>query len=218
MTKLATFLTTLLLAAPLAAEGQQAGKVWRIGYLRTTPVSSAPHLTEAFQQGLRELGYVEGQNVAIEFRDAEGNPERLPVLASELVRLKVDVLVTSGTQATSAAKQATSVIPIVMAVSADAVGTGLVTTLARPGGNVTGLTFISPELARKRLALLKEAFPKASRVAILWNPDAIHTGLEYKETQSAAKTLGVTLHSVEVRAPDALADAFSSIVKLARTR
>ena len=154
-----------------------------------------------------------GQNTVIEFRDAGGTSERLPVLASELVRLKVDVIVATGTQAILAAKQATPVIPIVMSAAGDAVGTGLVASLARPGGNVTGLTYISPETSGKRLQLLKEAFPRTARVAILWNPADPPRVLEYKETQSAATTLGLTLQSVEVRGARGFDGAFAAITQ-----
>ena len=175
----ATF--ALSLAAPLAVQAQERAKVWRIGYLQTGPAAGSRY-RDAFRQGLREVGYVEGQNVVIEFRYAEGKPDRLDGLASELVRLKVDVIVTTGTQPTVAAKRATSVTPIVMALSGDAVGTGLVGSLARPGGNVTGLTYISTELAGKRLEILKEILPRLSRVAVLWNPEDPPRVLEYKES------------------------------------
>src|SRR5437773_7228414 len=200
---LAVALALGVLADPLAAEAQQAGKMWRIGYLQTPPASTTP-IRDAFRQGLSDLGYVEGRNLVIEFRDAGAKPERLAALASELVRLKVDVIVATGTQAISAAKQATSVIPIVMTVSGDAVGTGLVASLARPSGNVTGLTLITPESAGKRLELLKEAFPKTSRIAVLWNPTDPPRLLEYKQTQDAAKLLGLMLQSVEVRSSEEL--------------
>ncbi len=209
---LAVALALGVLADPLAAEAQQAGKMWRIGYLQTPPASTTP-IRDAFRQGLRDLGYVEGRNLVIEFRDAGAKPERLAALASELVRLKVDVIVATGTQAISAAKQATSVIPIVMTVSGDAVGTGLVASLARPSGNVTGLTLITPESAGKRLELLKEAFPRTSRVAVLWNPTDPPRLLEYKQTQDAAKLLGLMLQSVEVRSSEELEGAFSAITR-----
>src|SRR5712692_5133480 len=158
-----------LLAAPLAAEAQQAGKVPRIGFLALNRAAN-PHLPEAFRQGLRDLGYVEGRNVVIEYRDAEGNLERLPALAAELVALKVDVIVVGGRLHALAAKQATRTLPIVFAAVADPVGSGLVTSLARPGGNVTGLSNLAPDLVGKCLELLKEAVPGVSRVAVLWQP------------------------------------------------
>ena len=146
-----------LLAAPLATEAQQTGKVWRIGVLETTPVALNAANLEAFRQGLRELGYVERQNYAIEYRSADGRPERFPDLAAELVRLKVDLILTRGTPAVLAAKDATQTIPIVMATSGDPLGTGVVSGLARPGGNVTGLSN-SPELVGKQLELLRRRF------------------------------------------------------------
>jgi putative ABC transport system substrate-binding protein len=158
-------------AAPLAAEAQQAAKVTRIGYLSAN-LAASPHLPEAFHQGLRDLGYVEGRNVVTEYRYAEGKVERLPALAAELVALKVDVIVASGTLAALAAKQATSALPIVFSPAGDPVGSGLVTSLARPGGNVTGLSAFAPELVGKRLELLKQAVPGVSRVAVLWQPGA----------------------------------------------
>ena len=148
-----------LLAAPLATEAQQAGKVPRIGYLSSN-LAGGLHMTEAFRQGLRDLGYVEGRNLMIEYRDAEGNLERLPALAAELVALKVDVIFVGGaTSFALAAKQATKTIPIVFAAAPDPVGSGLVTSLARPGGNVTGLSALAPELVGKRLEQLKQAVP-----------------------------------------------------------
>ena len=156
-------------AAPLAAEAQQAAKIARIGYLATNPATS-PHLREASLQGLRDLGYVEGRNLVIEYREAEGKADRLPALAAELVALKVDVIVASGTLAALAAKQATRTLPIVFSPAGDPVGSGLVTSLARPGGNVTGLSAFAPELVGKRLELLKQAVPGVSRVAVLWQP------------------------------------------------
>jgi len=166
------FLGTLtggLLAAPLVAEAQQAAKVARIGYLGTNRAAN-PHLHEALRQGLRDLGYVEGRNLVIEYRDAEGKVERLPALAPELVALNVDVIVAPGTPQALAAKQATRTIPIVFTAAFDPVTDGLVTSLARPGGNVTGLATLSSELVGKNLEQLKQAVPGVSRVAILWQP------------------------------------------------
>src|SRR5438067_10113612 len=154
-------------AAPLAADGQQAAKVARIGYLANNPATS-PYLREAFLRGLRDLGYVEGRNLVIEYREAEGKADRLPALAAELVALKVDVIVASGTLAALAAKQATSALPIVFSPAGDPVGSGLVTSLARPGGNVTGLSLLYSELVAKWLEQLKQAIPGISRVAVLW--------------------------------------------------
>jgi putative ABC transport system substrate-binding protein len=166
--RLAFGITLLLggLFSPLAAEAQQAAKMARIGYLAPN-LAAAPHLSEAFRQGLRDLGYVEGRNVVIEYRFAEGKPERLPALAAELVALKLDVIVASNTPTALAAKQATRTIPIVFSFAADPVTSGLVTSLARPGGNVTGLSLLFPELVGKSLEQLKQAVPRVSRVAVL---------------------------------------------------
>jgi len=156
-----------LLAAPRAAGAQKAGKVWKIGVLWTSSPSLVSPAQAALRQGLRELGYVEGQNIAVEDRYAENNPERLRELAAELVRLRADVIVTQGTPAAKAAKEATRTVPIVMTLVGDPVGMGLISSFARPGGNVTGLSNIASELNSKRLALLKEAVPKLSRLAVL---------------------------------------------------
>src|SRR5712691_7798357 len=161
-----------LLAAPLAGEAQQAAKVARIGYLASN-LTASPHVREAFRQGLRDLGYVEGRNLVIEYRDAEGKVERLPTLAAELVALKVDVILVPGTLPALAAKQATKTIPLVFAAVGDAVTDGLVASLARPGGNITGLSALTPELVGKRLEQLKQAVPGVSRVAVLWQPGAV---------------------------------------------
>src|ERR1700693_3307098 len=187
-------LTGGLLAAPLAAEAQRGGKVARIGYLSTN-LAGNPRLHEAFRQGLRDLGYVEGRNVVIEYRDAEGKFERLPALAAELVALKVDVIVAAdGTPPALAAKQATKTIPIVFAFAGDPVTSGLVTSLARPGGNVTGLTGLGPELVGKRLELLTQAVPGVSRVAVLWQPGGHGERTDkdmLQEADVAARALGV---------------------------
>lgn len=157
--------------------------------------------TDAFRAGLREFGYVEGKNVMIEFRSAEGRFERLPAMAEELVRLKVDVIITAGTPATRAAKAATQKIPIVIAAVGDAVGVGLVESLARPGGNITGLTYFAPELAAKQLELLKETFPQAARMAFVVNPDNPAMVPAERSVAAAAKALGIELEVFEVRAP-----------------
>src|SRR5881396_1746604 len=191
----------VLLASPLVAQAQPAGKIARIGYLSGS-LAAGPHLPEAFRQGLRDLGYVEGRNVVIEYRDAEGEPERFPALAAELVALKVDVIVAPVTPAALAAKQATRTLPIVFAVAADPVGSGLVTSLARPGGNVTGLSLLSPELVGKRLELLKQAVPGVSRVAVLWHPGDYGERTEkdmLNEADVAARALGMRLQLVEAR-------------------
>ena len=159
-------------ALPFAAEAQQAARVARIGYL-TPNLAASLHLREAFRQGLRDLGYVEGRNVVLEYRDADGKLERLPTLVAELIALKVDVIVAPNTVGVLAAKQATKTIPIVFAVAADPVASGLVTSLARPGGNVTGLSILAPELVGKRLELLIQVVPGVSRVAVLWQPGGL---------------------------------------------
>jgi ABC-type uncharacterized transport system substrate-binding protein len=181
-----------LLAAPLAAEAQPTGKIYRIGFL--SPSSSAdPSILDAFREGLRELGYVEGRNIAIASRWAAGKYERLPGLAAELVRLKMDVIVTAAVPAIRAAKEATSTIPIIMAVVVDPVATGLVASLARPGGNITGLSSMAPEVTGKQLEMLKEVVPTASLVAVLWNPTNAGNAPQVRRAQDAARALGVRL-------------------------
>ena len=193
-------LTTALLSTVPFVEAQQPKKIPRIGFLRSSDYPSA--YMEAFKQGLRELGYVEGQNIAIEYRYAEGKAERYRDLATELVRLKVDVIVVGGgVGATSAAKQATNTIPIVMAHASDPVGAGLVASLARPGGNVTGLSAVSRDLTGKRLELLKETLPKVSRIAVLYQPTPPKLA-QFKETEKTAQSLGVQLQSLEVQSPN----------------
>src|SRR6266542_624930 len=198
----------LLLAAPLAAEGQPAG-TWQIGYLETSSPSSARlQLLEAFRQGLRELGYVEGKNIALVSRFGEGRPDQIQHFAAELVGLKVDILVTSGTPASQAAKQATRTIPIVMTQLADPVGAGLVASLGRPGGNITGLTTQDPDLAGKRLQLLLEVVPKVSRLAVLLDETNPGNAFIARGTQAAARSAGVHLQSLGVRDPGELERAF----------
>jgi len=167
-------LGAMLLALSVPSEAQQPGKIPRLAYLslRSGPSSNR----EAFKQGLRELGYIEGQTITIAYRHGGGNPDRFPALAAELVRLKVDVIVSASAAAVLALKQVTGTIPVVFAAVSDPIGAGLVTSLARPGGNVTGLTSLSPELSRKRLELLKETFSKVSRVAVLWDPTGTRGG------------------------------------------
>jgi putative ABC transport system substrate-binding protein len=205
-------LTVGTFALPLAAAAQQAGKVPRIGFLFYGSPGPSPEV-EAFRQGLRELGYVEGQNIAIDYRFASGQVERLPELAAELVRLKVDVIVTPTTPASLAAKQATSTIPIVFAGVADAVGAGLITSFARPGGNITGLASISAELGGKRLELLKEVVPKASRVAVLYNPADRSNVLALRVLQESAPALRLTLQPLEVRGPGEFEGAFVAMTR-----
>lgn len=193
-----------------AARAQQTAKVSRIGYLGTSSPSLERHALDAFRQKLRELGQVEGKNIAIEYRWAEGKDDRLPELAAELVRLKPDVIVTTGTPGTLAAKQATNTIPIIFASVGDPVSAGLVASYTRPDGNVTGFTFTGPELEGKRLQILKEVVPGLSRVAALWNPVSMG-GEFYRQTQVAAAALSVRLQPVEARRADDLNQAFATI-------
>jgi putative ABC transport system substrate-binding protein len=204
-------LTLSLLAVPLAADAQQPAKVPRVGWLSDGMRAGARSpLHEAFLHGLRNLGYVEGQNLVIERRDAEGKLERLPDLAAQLVGLKVDVIVTTGgVPATSAAKRATSTIPIVMADAGDPVGAGLVASLGRPGENVTGLSVMDPDLTGKRLQLLKEVAPTIARVAVLYNPSYPATVVGMRDAQAAGPALGLTILPIEVRASDELEDQFA---------
>ena len=199
-------------AWPLAARAQQPGKKFRVGYLGISSPSLEPHYVEAFRQKLRELGHVDGENIAIEYRWAEGQDDRLPNLASELVRLKPDVIVTTGTPGALAAMQATKTIPIVMASSADPVGSGLVSSLARPEGNVTGFTILGPQLEGKRLEVLKQAVPGLSRLAVLWNPSNPGIVSYFETVKDAGRTLRISLDPVvEVRRTDELDNAFTAI-------
>jgi putative ABC transport system substrate-binding protein len=203
-----------LLVTSIAAEAQQTARVWRIGFLSIVSEPTSPYRA-AFLQGLRELGYVEGQSIAVDFRLAGGKTELLPGLAADLVRSKVDVIFAASTQEARAAKEATDTIPIVVGVTGDAVGTGLVASLAQPDGNVTGLTRVAPELSGKQLELLKEALPRLTRVGVLWNPVNLPTRLEWRETQSAAERLGITVVSAEV---SGVADVQSAILAMAQER
>ena len=203
----------VLLAVAVIAEAQQPKKIAKIGYLLPSTPAAAAHLLEAFRQGLRELGYVEGKTIVMELRYGEAKAERLPELARELVRLKVDVIVTATDVAIAAVKRETQTIPIVMGNSTDPVGTGFVASLARPGGNITGLSRMSPELSGKRLELLKEVVPGLSRVAFLWNPDVRGAVLDYKEAESAAGSLRLQLQSVEVVRAEDFDRAFSAVTK-----
>ena len=206
-------LGALLFALSFPAQAQQAKKVPRIGYLSALSQPADSYRSEAFRQGLRELGYVEKKNITIEYRYAEGKLDLLPALAAELVRLKVDIIVTQSTLDAYAARQSTSTIPIVMTASGDAVGTGLVASLARPGGNITGLTTLSRELSGKRLELLKEAVRGLSRVAVLWNAADPDKARDVEETQLQARTLGLELHSLEVRGPNDFDGAFQTATR-----
>jgi len=197
---LAVVLTISILTAPLGAEAVEAGKTARIGYLLLSPLAETPSAErQAFLQGLRELGYDEGHNVFIEYRSAAWNRELLPDLAAELVGRKVDVILTAGPQATLAAREATQTIPIVMIVEVDPIESGLVTSLSRPGANVTGFSGNLAGLGGKRLELLREAVPHVSHVSVIWNPGNPAATAEWKETQAAARSLGMKFESVEVR-------------------
>ncbi len=206
-------LAVSLLAPPLAAGAEQAPRIAKIGWLAPATPAAQAHLLEAFRQGLRELGHVEGKTFVLVPRYSEAKAERLPDLARELVSLKVDVIMVSGDPAIAAVKQQTRTIPIVMTVSTDPLGTGFVASLARPGGNVTGLSMISPELSGKRLELLREAVPRLSRVAFLWNPDVRGAVLDYNQTEGAARSLGLQLQSVEAARAEDLDRAFSAIME-----
>jgi ABC-type uncharacterized transport system substrate-binding protein len=205
-------LSILLLVAVVAvgtiAKAQQSAKIPRIGFLSTASLSSLAARLDAFRQGLRALGYVEGQNIVIEYRSAEGNPDRLPELAAELVRLKVDIIFAAATTPTRAAKQATSTIPIVMGNPGDPIQSGFIASLARPGGNITGLSSVSSDLAGKRVELLKEVIPKLSRVAFFGIPGS--SDIIRKETESVARLLKVQVISPEIRRPDDLEKAFGT--------
>jgi putative ABC transport system substrate-binding protein len=200
------------LSAPLAGEAQAPAKVPRIGFLGVTRAEDAAYALEAFRRGLRELGWVEGQNIVIEYRYADGRSERLPALAAELVGLKVDVIMAGSMPAIPAAKNATNTIPIVMGLSADPVAEGVVGSLARPGGNITGLTFFAGlEIIGKQLQLLKEAVPGVRRVAVLLNPaNRAHT-LWGREAEAAARALGLQLQRHEVRGPNELGGVFAAM-------
>jgi putative ABC transport system substrate-binding protein len=203
-------LAVLLLASAPLAQAQQPGKVARIGFLASGSVASSAPLVQAFRQGLRESGYVEGKSIIIEYRYGEGRLERLPGLVADLVRLKVDIIVTGGRPSTRAGKQATSTIPIVMAAAGNPVGNGFVASLARPGGNITGLTTIRGDLTGKRLELLKEVATKISLVAVLWGPPAASN---FESSKVLARSLGLELQSLEVRGPEDLQGAFRAAAK-----
>jgi len=215
MRTLGVILSLLLgiLAAPLCAGAQQPAKAPRIALLSGGSASSPSLDIDAFRWQLRELGYVEGHNVVIEYRYAEGRYDRFPDLAAELVRLGVDIIVTQGTPATRAAQQATTTIPIVMATTGDPVGTGLVASLARPGGNLTGSSFFFSEIAAKRLQLLRETVPGVTRVAVLWNPANPVHGPAVKAIEDAARSLAIKLQRLELRAPGEFDSVLSAISK-----
>ena len=216
VTRPTTAVVLLLLSASLdTAAAQPPEKVPRVGYLN--PGSSSDPLRqrrlEAFRQGLRELGYVEGQNIAIESRWAEGKYDRYPALAADLVRSKVDVIVAQSGAATQAAQQATRTIPIVMSLVLDPVGIGLVPSLARPGGNVTGTSFMAPDLVGKQLQLLKEVVPKVSRVALLRHPDNPASAAQLRQAEAAARALRVRLQTLEARNPEEIDSAFAAMTR-----
>ena len=206
-------LATLLLTTVAVAEAQQARKVPRIGFLDPTSRAVSEARIEAFRQGLRKFGYTEGKTIAIDYRFAEGRSERLHDLAIELVHLNVDIIIARAIPGAVAAEQATTAIPIVFVGIADAVAARLIASLAHPGGNITGLTSLAPELSGKRLELLKETFPKVSRVAVLRNPSNPGDPILWNETQAASQTLGLQLQSLEVRSPKDLEDAFESATR-----
>jgi len=210
-----TFLCGLTLGvfgAPLAAQAQ-TGKLYRVGFLGNTTAALEANLVGPFRQGLRDLGYVEGQNIVIEYRWAEGNYDRLPALIGELIAQKVDVIVTAGTPATLAVKKATSLVPLVMVAVGDPVGTGVVPSLNRPGGNITGLTSISPEMDGKRLELLREVVPSVSHVAVLWNAASPLQAVAEKQTQAAAQVLRMKVLSLGVRTLGEIDAALATIVR-----
>ena len=207
-------LVLAVLAAPLVANAQQPVKVPRIGFLGATSEAGQRPQVEAFRQGLRDLGYVEGQNLIVEFRWARGQYERLPALAAELVGLPVDLLVTHGTPGTWAAKRTTTTMPIVMAISGDAVASGLVASLARPGGNITGSTYFSPEVSAKGLELLKEALPRIRHIAVLVNPNNPQVkGPALQAIARTAESLKLELHPFEARGPSEFESAFAAMAK-----
>jgi len=207
---LAVILALSLILVPLAAEAQQA-RVHRMGFISSASSSAMAARDEAFKQGLRALGYVVGQNITIEYRWADGQNERLPGFAAELVNLKLDVIVTHGGVATRAVQQASTTIPIVIAAADDPLAAGLVASLARPGGNITGLSLMTPDLTAKRLELLKEILPELTRVAVLWNSGNPVSEPELRKAEAAARSLGLQLQSLGMRDPHEFASAFSSV-------
>jgi putative ABC transport system substrate-binding protein len=212
-----TFIAGLVggvVAAPLAAVAQQAGRVYRLGYLSTPTRESVERGLAAFLQTLRDLGWVEGRNLLIEYRWAEGDVERLPALAAELVGRNVDVIVAPAGSAALAAKKVTSAIPIVMIFASDPVETGLVASLRQPGANITGTTFTpGPEIFGKQLQILKEAVPGAARVAMLSNPADPSFALQLREVESTSRSLGIRLQHVEARGPEQFDDAFAAMAR-----
>ena len=206
-------LCALFLTFDIPIQAQQREKIPRIGFLSSFSASNAAGWEQAFRQGLRDLGWTEGKNISIEYRYSEGKGERLPELAAELARLKVDVIVTTITPDTLAAKNLTKEIPIVMASVNDPIGSGFVHSLAHPGGNITGLTNIASELSGKRLELLKEIVPGLKRVAVLWDPEGPASSLGWKESQAPARALGLQLYSMETRTANDFDKAFSDAIR-----
>jgi putative tryptophan/tyrosine transport system substrate-binding protein len=201
----------IALVTPLASFAQQQNKVWRVGFLQGNVPPPDGLVPAPLRKALADLGYVDGKNVTYEARWAEANLSRLPELAAELVKLNVDVIVVTGWAAAQAAKDATSTIPVIIAFAGEAVATGLVASLSRPGGNLTGISDMAVELSAKRLELLKETFPKASRIAILWNQNDVGMTLRYREIDRAAKALGVKVQALGVRTVDDFAAAFAAM-------
>jgi len=212
-TILVCLLAIILRATLCLAEAQQPGKVPRIGFLGNSTAALEENLIGPFREGLRDLGYVEGKNIVIEWRWAEGKYERFPDLIAELIALKVDVVVTAGTPATQAYQKARTSIPLVMVAVGDPVGTGIVASLNRPGGNITGLTSISPELEGKRIELLREVIPKLSHIAVLWNPKNAYHAIENKQVEAAAAALRMKVLYLGVEIQEQIGNAFSQILK-----
>jgi ABC-type uncharacterized transport system substrate-binding protein len=204
-------LSAILFALGLSAEAQQQKKIPRIGFLGNSTAALEENLVEPFRQGLHDLGYVEGKNILIEYRWAEGNYDRFPALIGELVAQKVDIIVTAGTPASLAVKKAAPSIPLIMAAVGDPIGTGLIESLAHPGGNVTGLSAIAADLEGKRIELLREVIPKLSHVAVLWNPANTFQVISEKEVQTAARALKMKVLSLGVQSPAQFDDAFATI-------
>jgi putative tryptophan/tyrosine transport system substrate-binding protein len=206
-------LAVFLWAISFSAEAQQVGKIPRVGYVSVRGAESQAPVLEGFRQGLRELGYIEGKNIIIEYRFAEGKRDLVPSMISELVQLKVDLIVSGGARPTRAAKQATSTIPIVFAQDLDPIGNGFVISLARPGGNITGLSTLQVDVAGKRLELLKEVVPKLSRVAVIGSSTSADNARELKETEAAAAALGLKIRFFDMRTPKEIASTFQAAVE-----
>lgn len=205
--------TVSVLITPSASQAQHRGHVPRVGYLGTSSASLESELVKAFREGLRERGYVEGQNIVIEYRWAEGNYQRFPDLVADLVKLKVDLILTTGTPGPLAAKRATQTIPIVMAFTGDAVATGLVASLARPGGNLTGLTTMNPDLEGKRLEILRELLPKLVTGVVLLNTSNPFSAIQSEQTKVSAKALGIQLQPIDLQRPEDFKDAFARVAR-----